>query len=52
MKFDGLEKIIMNDQVHHGIEVNEKNNDASIGLSSGIGGTKPIDYWLCNGKQT
>jgi len=44
MKIDGLEKIIMSDQVHHVIEVNERNNDAPIGLSSGIGGTKPIDY--------
>lgn len=43
MKFDGLEKIIMSNQVHHGTKVNQKNNDAPIGLSSGIGGTKPID---------
>jgi hypothetical protein len=42
MKIDVLEKIIMSDQVHHGIEANERNNDATI--SSGIGGTKPIDY--------
>jgi hypothetical protein len=44
MKIDGLEKIIMSDQVHLVIEVNERNNDAPIGLSSGIGDTKPIDY--------
>jgi hypothetical protein len=34
----------MSNQVHHGIEVNERNNDAPIGLSSGIQGTKPIDF--------
>jgi hypothetical protein len=43
MKIDGLEKIIMSNPVHHGIEGNERNNDAPIGLLSGIGGTKPID---------
>jgi hypothetical protein len=52
MKIDGLEKIIMSNQVHNGIEVNERNNDAPIGLSSDMGGTKPIDFLLCNEKQT
>ncbi len=44
MKIDGLEKIITSYQVHHGIEVNERNNDAPIGLSSGIWGYKT--YWF------